>query len=217
MTAVRRGFTSSPIVASSAERRLSRSRSAANSRASRSSRARSSASATWSSRFPSSGSWSASTGGMPSSRARPAAAITASCEATGWNCQSARWTRLTPRPDGSPVLSVRAAAARSLGASAVFAGALATTRGLSRPVTSTALHLKSPDSSCTASAAISCSPREDRSRRASPAIVALRPAWASARRACSRIEPARWLVTSATANSTITVTTSPGLWISRVR
>ena len=58
---------------------------------------------------------------------------------------------------------------------------------------------------------------QDSSRRASPAIVALRAAWASAMRACRRTEAASWLVTSATANRTTTVTMSFGLSIRKVR
>ena len=48
-------------------------------------------------------------------------------------------------------------------------------------------------------------------------MVALRAAWASASRACLRTEAASWLVTTATANSTITVTMSLGLSIRKVR
>ena len=48
-------------------------------------------------------------------------------------------------------------------------------------------------------------------------MVALRAEWASAMRACLRIDAASWAVTSATANSTTTVTTSLGLSMWKVR
>ena len=65
--------------------------------------------------------------------------------------------------------------------------------------------------------AISRSVVQASSRRARPAMVALRAAWASAIRACLRTEAASWLVTTATANSTTTVTTSFGFSMRKVR
>jgi hypothetical protein len=85
------------------------------------------------------------------------------------------------------------------------------------PPTSAALQSKISPSSRALTAATSCSLVHDNSRRARPATVALRAACASAMRAWRRTEAASWLVTTATPNSTTTVTMSLGFSIRKVR
>ncbi len=159
---------------------------------------------------------------VPSSRASPIAATTPSSARTGKNSQSAGSIRPVPRPAGSPSVSADSAAAVSLSVSVAWPGACAIGCGSGRPLSNAALQSNTRAISCTATAPISASVRPDSSRRASPAMVALRAALASARRAWSRTRAASWLVTAATMNKTIIVITSDGrsmrkLWIGWVK
>ena len=109
---------------------------------------------------------------------------------------------------GSPVSIVIAAAAMSLGVSRLPSGTVATMCGSGAPLTSIALQSNRLVELGAGGLRDLLFAPLDSSRRAKPAIVALRSAWAAAMRACARMPAARRLVTKATISSTITVTTS---------
>ena len=84
---------------------------------------------------------------------------------------------MRPATGGSPVSSVSAAAAMSLGVSRLPAGTAATICGSGSPPTSIALQSNKRQSLAQAVSAISASVLNDSSRPAKPAMVALRAAW----------------------------------------
>ena len=128
---------------------------------------------------------------------------------TAWNTHSAGWMRDVPRPAGSPVSSVSAAAAMSLGVSRLPAGTAATICGSRQAADQHGVAVE--QAAKLGAGGLRRSPArcsQDSSRPAKPAMVALRAAWAAASRAWVRMPAASWLVTKATINSTTTVTTS---------
>ena len=181
-----------------------------NSRVSSSSRPRSRARATWSSRLSRRGSWSVRTGSLPSSRARAMVPMTALPDLIGWNCHSVGTARSTPRPARSPVSKTRAATAKIVRQKPHVRGRAAKGSRIGLAGEQHRIALENVGSSPVLASAISCSFVLLSRRRARPAIVALRAAWRWAILACRLTEAASWLVTTATANRTMTVTMSFG-------
>ena len=98
----------------------------------------------------------------------------------GWNCHSTVVTPLSPRPVASPVATTVAAAAMSPGVSWIDRRPRGEDARPGLAASRMALQSKSRPSSLTATSAISRSLVPESKRRASPAMVALRSAWASA-------------------------------------